>query len=117
MTISTMNKQDEISVLRRCAAELGAGSYCGPWLAEVIGEVESAVRSDFFPEVTLRESAARAADIVAAAELRGREILAAAERRGVEIEAEARKRADRVDGFRWRAAEALRRSIESLEAV
>lgn len=112
-----MNKQDEIAVLRRCAAELGAGSYCGPWLASVIGEVEAAVRSDFFPEVTLRESAARAADLVAAAELRGKEIIAAAELRAREIEAEARKRAERVDGFRWRAADAIRQSLKSLEAV
>lgn len=112
-----MNKSDEIAALRRCAAELGAGSYCGPWLAAVISEVEAAVRSDFFPEVTLRESAARAADIVAAAELRGREIVEAAERRALEVDAEARKRAERVDGFRWRAAAALRQSLKALEAV
>jgi hypothetical protein len=37
-----MTKQEEIQVLRDAAARLGASSYCGPWLLEVIAAVEHA---------------------------------------------------------------------------
>lgn len=49
-------KQDEISILRDCADKLGANSYCGPWLSQQIPFVESAIRSDFFPDVDLNKT-------------------------------------------------------------
>ena len=65
-------------MLRDAAARLGASSYCGPWLLEVIAAVERDIRADLPPIPTIdmwrRECAAmeaqakeQAADIVARA--------------------------------------------------
>lgn len=51
-----MNKQTEIQILREAADRLGSDSYCGPWLRQQIAFVESAIRSDFFPDVDLNRS-------------------------------------------------------------
>ena len=48
-----MTKQQEIEVLNKAIAALGPDSYLGPWLAEVRAEVESNIRSDFFPQITI----------------------------------------------------------------
>jgi cell division septum initiation protein DivIVA len=44
-----MTKSDEIQILREAAAKLGSQSYCGPWLAEQLQFIESAMRSDIEP--------------------------------------------------------------------
>ena len=67
-----MNKAQEIEVLREAIAKLGRSSYCGPWLASVIEEVESEIRSDYFasPSVaqTIKICDARVAEAKATAE-------------------------------------------------
>jgi cell division septum initiation protein DivIVA len=44
-----MTKSEEIQILKEASARLGLNSYCGPWLAEQIQFVESAMRSDIEP--------------------------------------------------------------------
>lgn len=51
-----MTKAEEIAVLEKAIAKLGPDSYLGPWLAQVKAEVESSIRSDIFPEVTLADA-------------------------------------------------------------
>jgi len=51
-----MTKQQELKILDKAIAELGAQSYLGPWLAEVRAEVEREITSDCMPTPTLRET-------------------------------------------------------------
>ena len=45
-----LSKSDEIQILRETIAKLGQNSYCGPWLAEQLPSIESAITSDYPPE-------------------------------------------------------------------
>jgi hypothetical protein len=45
-----MTKSDEIQILRETIAKLGRDSYCGPWLADQLPSIESAITSDYPPE-------------------------------------------------------------------
>jgi ribosome recycling factor len=44
-----MTKSEEIQILKEAAMKLGLDSYCGPWLAEQLQFIESAMRSDIAP--------------------------------------------------------------------
>lgn len=62
-----MLKSEEIAILREAAKKLGPNSYIGPWLLEVIPQVEWAIKSDFLPDVevaTVQDSTREAARIV-----------------------------------------------------
>jgi hypothetical protein len=91
-----MNKQQELATLDAAIKKLGADSYLGPWLSRVRHEVESAIRSDFFPALTL-------ADAIKAGKAKADEILAA-ERAALakereELEAEKAKLAKKRDAL------------------
>ena len=45
-----MTKSQEIQIIREAIEKLGSGSYCGPWLADQLPSIESAVTSDYPPE-------------------------------------------------------------------
>lgn len=54
-----MNKSQEIQIIRETIEKLGVNSYCGPWLADQLPSIESAITSDYPPEVyafSLREA-------------------------------------------------------------
>ena len=54
-----MTKAQEIEILRNAVAQLGAASYCGPWLADQLPLIEDAITSDFAPEnyaMSIREA-------------------------------------------------------------
>ena len=44
-----MSKSEELQILRNAAAALGPDSYCGPWIAEQLQAIESAMRFDIKP--------------------------------------------------------------------
>ena len=46
-----MTKSDEIQILRNTIAKLGKDSYCGAWLADQLPSIESAIASDYPPEI------------------------------------------------------------------
>lgn len=81
-------KNDEIALLRECAAKLGNNSYCGPWLAQVLPEIEAAIRSDFMPQVSLAETATLCRERIAQAEEQAARILADAKARAESREKE-----------------------------
>jgi len=62
-----MNKETEISILSKAAADLGTNSYLGPWLKSIISELERDLRSDFIPVITLAEARQQSEYILAAA--------------------------------------------------
>ena len=45
-----LSKSDEIQILRETIAKLGRDSYLGPWLADQMPSIESALASDYPPE-------------------------------------------------------------------
>ena len=45
-----MTKSQEIEILRDTIAKLGRDSYLGPWLADQMPSIESALASDYPPE-------------------------------------------------------------------
>lgn len=91
-----MTKAQEIQALRNVATLLGPNSYCGPWLAGITAEVESAVRSDFFPDITLDQSRKRAVEIVSEATVKAEEILKRAQTEADRLVAVARQQRDDI---------------------
>ena len=54
-----MTKSQEIQIIREAIEKLGVNSYCGPWLADQLPAIESAITSDYPPEAyafSLREA-------------------------------------------------------------
>jgi len=45
-----MTKSQELQIIREAIEKLGVNSYCGPWLADQIPSIESAIASDYLPE-------------------------------------------------------------------
>src|SRR6266699_3384999 len=82
-------RADELAILDEAIQTLGTDSYLGPWLAQVRGEVASAIRSDFFPEITIKDSVRVADRIVHEANIQRDAILAKAKENAARIEASA----------------------------
>lgn len=73
-----MTKQQEIKILEETIARLGESSYLGPWLNEIKAELESCIKSDFFPELTLSDAQDTAESIREGALLTANQIIATA---------------------------------------
>ena len=104
-----MTKSEEIQVLRDTIAKLGRDSYCGAWLAEQLPSIESALSSDYLPDVyafSIQEARIHADKIVAQA----KEESAAIEARA---KAEAEKTREAACKFADSIRQGLRRDIES----
>ena len=112
--ITRMTKNKELEILRRTASELGADSYTGPWLESILPDLESVMRSDFLPTLTVQEA-------ILAADKAATEILDAAQSRAKQILTAAKNNADVMEKAWERARkntlEALRESIRNLENV
>lgn len=109
-----MTKNQEIQILRDAVAKLSLDSYCGPWLAQQIEIVESAIKSDFFPTVDLRETARDCANMARQCRVDCDGAIARAKKEADQVVASARKDADRISG---RVLCALRQSVKEMEAV
>lgn len=65
-----MTKSEEIQILRDAIAKLGKDSYCGAWLTDQLPAVESAIASNYPPEVyafSIHEARIHAEKIIAQA--------------------------------------------------
>ena len=68
-----MTKSEEIEILRDTIAKLGRDSYCGAWLSDQLPSIESALSSDYLPDVyafSIHEARIHADKIVAQAKNR-----------------------------------------------
>ena len=104
-----MTKAQEIEILRNAVAQLGAASYCGPWLADQLLSIESAITSDYPPEAyafSLRE-----------AHIHCEKLIAMAKEESAAIEKLAKVDADRIRESACKFSESVRgdlkQSIES----
>lgn len=104
-----MTKQQELDALRAFYLGLGRDSYIGEWLAGAYAEVESSLRSDITPDVSIKTAQYRAAAIVAAAEATAAGIIARAEEAAKKREAAAEKAYDTICAAVHAAEHALHR--------
>lgn len=56
-----MTKNDELTIIRATAEKLGPHSYLGPWLLQLLPELEAHMRADCRPMITVTDSIAYAA--------------------------------------------------------
>ena len=78
--VRTPTRDDEIAILREAIRQLGPLSYCGPWLADQLPEIERDMRNDFFPQIDRKATIRDCEQLEAVARGNAREIEAAAER-------------------------------------
>jgi hypothetical protein len=103
----TMTKQEEIQVLHDAAARLGLGSYCGPWLLEVIAAVERDIRADLPPIPTIDAWRRECAAMEATAKEQAAEIVATAKDRAAKREDEASRHVEHASSTLRDALRAL----------
>ncbi len=103
------SKSEEIQIIREAIEKLGVNSYCGPWLADQLPSIESAIASDYPPETyafSIQEARIHCEKLIKAAN----EESAAIEKRA---KSEAEKIRDAVCKFSESIRSGLKRDIES----
>ena len=88
----SLTKDAEIALLRRLLADLGPDSYTGPWLAEQLPQIESAIRSDLLAGVralTVAEAYAEGAGIIERANVEANAIRGNAEAAALRLKTQA----------------------------
>jgi len=78
-TQSNMTKSQELELFRNLVSAFPDDSYIGEWLRQVDAEVESNLRSDIIPMISLRDSTRQCEAIVANANQRAASIVRQAE--------------------------------------
>ena len=81
-----ITKKEELEIINETIAKLGERSYLGPWLLSVRHELESMMRADTFPSVSLSGSEERARLIIERAERDAQKIANRAENNAAQIE-------------------------------
>lgn len=103
------SKAEELEILEAAIEQLGPDSYLGPWLTQVRAEVESAIRSDYFPAITLAAAQATANEIVAQTNSDAAEIIAKADAEANRIKRAANLHLDQVASALSEAQRAIQR--------
>lgn len=99
-----MTKSEEIETLRDTIAKLGRDSYCGAWLADQLPSIESALASDYLPEVY--------AFSIHEARIHADKIVAQAKEESASIEARAKSDAEKTRETACRFADSIRQSLK-----
>ena len=105
-----LSKSDEKAILRNTVALLGVNSYCGPWLADQLPSIESAITSDYLPEAyafSLRE-----------AHIHCEKLVSMAKEESAAIEKLAKVDADRIRESACKFSESVRSDLkQSIESA
>lgn len=105
-----MTKSQEIQIIREAIEKLGSGSYCGPWLADQLPSIESAITSDYPPEAytfSLRE-----------AHIHCEKLISMAKEESAVIEKLAKVDADRIRESACKFSESVRSDLkQSIESA
>ena len=105
-----MTKSQEIQIIRDAIALLGVNSYCGPWLADQLPSIESAITSDYPPEAyafSLRE-----------AHIHCQKLISMAKEESAAIEKLAKIDADRIREAACKFSESVRSDLkQSIESA
>lgn len=106
-----MTKQDEMQILNNAIVQLGADSYLGPWLSSVRAEVTATIESDFFPTVSLNQTARDCTRLLDDTKARSLELINQADKHASKTIADARATADQI---RRRVIVTVREALDSL---
>lgn len=87
-----MTKTEELAAFHTFRHSLPANSYLRPWLDSIADEIESALRSDFFPCASLRAAQQQAATLTKAASEEAAAIIQTAKDRAATIAEDAREK-------------------------
>lgn len=109
-----MTKQDELNILKDAIEKLGSDSYCGQWLADNLTYIESCMRSDMVPDITIKQAKIDAQDIINCAELKAGNIVEGAESKAKMIIKEATDSRMRIYRPLYDAIHTARKALESL---
>ncbi len=85
-----ITKKEELEIITETIGKLGEKSYLGPWLSSIRFELESAIRSDLVPEISLRDTRDQCERLIADANRQAVSMLARAENQVAEKEKEAK---------------------------
>lgn len=99
-----MTKSEEIQILRDAIAKLGRDSYCGSWLSDQMPSIESALASDYLPEIyalSINET-----------HLHCEKLISQAEEESASIEARAKADAEKTRETACRFADSIRQSLK-----
>jgi hypothetical protein len=110
-----MTKAEEILVIQDAINTLGPNSYIGPWLKEVLPQIQWAITSDFLPDVeiaSIQDATRQAADIIEKANNRANTIIAQANTRAASTLKESNEYTQKQ---RETAINSLRRAINVIE--
>ncbi len=109
-----MTKAEEIKLLEETIKKFGQDSYLGPFLREIRNELESNIRSDIFPSITMAEAAKGVAQILDSAETKAKGIVAKAQQ---EADAAQARMGQEVQAVRARVGEAQRAMNTLLDRI
>ena len=105
-----MTKSEETQIIREAIAKLGQNSYCGPWLADQLPAIESAIASDYPPEAyafSIRE-----------ARIHCEKLIKAANEESAAIEKRAKSEAEKIRDAACKFSESIRSGLKrELEAA
>lgn len=114
-------KNQELDILRDAIAKLGPDSYLGPWLSSVIHSVESDIRSDMYPLITIPVARQQCQDeakrIIEDAQIKAGSMIDKAKREAQAIEDTARAFRASADTYKFRVLHAIRNATEAVERV
>lgn len=99
-----MTKSEEIQILRDAIAKLGRDSYCGSWLSDQLPSIESALSSDYLPDVY--------AFSIQEARIHADKIVVQAKEESASIEARAKSDAEKTRETACRFADSIRQSLK-----
>lgn len=99
-----MTKANEIEILTDCINKLGQDSYCGGWLESLLPEIQSLMRSDIIPTMTMSETRTQC-------ESMRKESLERSEKIIMEAERKAESKLDEAERKYTAIREVLRRDI------
>lgn len=81
-----MTKQQEIEILSAAIEQLGPDSYLGPWLTQIKAGIADLIKTDIFPDITLRDAINSGNLLIARARCDADDIIAAAQFKADKIE-------------------------------
>jgi hypothetical protein len=91
-----MNKNQELELFRNLVHQFPSDSYIGEWLRQVDYEVESNLRSDIIPSISLRDAFRQCEEVHADAQRHAANIIANAEKQAAAIVATAKREEQHV---------------------
>ena len=89
-----ITKKEELEIITETISKLGEKSYLGPWLLSVRHELESMMRADSFPCISLTEAKEDALKIVKEGEQKAEQIIIGAKQKAEKREAMAQSNID-----------------------